>query len=386
MSRWAEGPKRRFDRLLDLIQRESIDLAIISDPRSIYYFTGFTTSPILFLPTELLLFDNGHSVLVTGATDAPVAERTFGGEVVIFTNYDLNERILAYPSDLSVKLRQTLAEYARKYREVHRVGLETWSCPQIVVDSIRKVVGSPDYGFYDLSESIQSFRMKKDYDEIQNIRKSCELDDFAYSVAKKNAKPGLTEVDIYGLTQYELAKKVGSFQFFSGNFTSGERSLDPMGSGEPTLRKMKSGETIVLDLWVTTNGYWADTCRTFVIGGNATYEQLHILRLLESALKSGEEMLRPGVKASEVYKAISDRFNEVGWREFFPHHAGHGIGLDAWERPFLIPGSNDILEEGMVCALEPGIYLPKVGGIRIENDYVVREDRAETLSHFPLDL
>jgi len=378
---WAQGPKRRFDRLLKLVQREDLGLAIISDPKNIYYFTGFATSTILFLPTYLLISKEGSSKLVTGVTDASAAEKSFGGEVETFVNYDLNERMLAYPDLASNFVQKAIGKYGDA---LHKIGIETWSSPQVILQSISKYAADPQ--FFDLSAPIQDFRMVKDSDEIENIRRSCELDDLAYAVAKKNSNSGMTEVDIYGLAQHELAKKVGSFQFFSGNFTSGERGLDPMGSGEPTIRVMNRGETIVLDLWVTTNGYWADTCRTFVVGGQPTDEQLRVHRILLQALEAGEKMLRPGIRAGEVYKAISDKIAAAGWKKYFPHHAGHSVGLDAWERPFIIPGSNDILAEGMVCALEPGVYIPEVGGMRIENDYLITRDAAESLSHFPLDL
>jgi len=378
---WAQGPKSRFDRLLKLVQHQNLDLAIISDPKNIYYFTGFATSNILFLPTYLLISKEGSSKLVTGVTDAIVAEKTFGGEIETFVNYDLNERMLVYPDLASSFVRKVIGKYGNG---LNKIGIETWSCPQVIFQSISRFATDPQ--FFDLSMPIQDFRMIKAADEIENIRRSCELDDLAYSVAKKNSNPGLTEVDIYGLAQYELARKVGSFQFFSGNFTSGERSLDPMGSGEPTMRIMKYGETIVLDLWVTTNGYWADTCRTFVVGGQPTDEQRRVHHILLQVLEAGEKMLRPGVRAGDVYNAISDKIAAAGWKKYFPHHAGHSVGLDAWERPFIIPGSNDVLAEGMVCALEPGVYIPEVGGMRLENDYLITKDSAESLSRFPLDL
>ncbi|MDA4130750.1 MAG: Xaa-Pro peptidase family protein [Thaumarchaeota archaeon] len=367
--------------MLEVVQRENLDLAIISDPKNIFYLTGFASSAILFLPTYLLIFKDGSSKLVTGATDSANAQKTFGGEVETFVNYDLRETMLAYPDLASNAVKKILDQHSNNLR---RIGIETWSCPQVVFQLLSKHLS--DSQFFDLSLPLQNFRMTKDSDEIENIRRSCELDDLAYSVAKKNSNPGATEVDIYGLAQYELAKRVGSFQFFSGNFTSGERNLDPMGSGEPTMRVMKRGETIVLDLWVTTNGYWADTCRTFVVGGQPTEQQLRVHRILLQALEAGEKMLRPGIRAGEVYDAIWGKIAEAGWGSYFPHHAGHSVGLDAWERPFIIPGSKDILGEGMVCALEPGVYIPDVGGIRIENDYLITRDSAESLSRFPLDL
>jgi Xaa-Pro aminopeptidase len=137
---------------------------------------------------------------------------------------------------------------------------------------------------------------------------------------------------------------------------------------------------------VTTRGYWADTCRTFVVGGSPTAAQQEVHSTLKRALEAGVEMLKPGIKASDVYRAVYQVIASHGWGQKFPHHAGHAVGLDAWERPFIIPGCDDKLEEGMVIALEPGVYLEGVGAMRIENNYLVSKEGGQSLSHYPLDL
>ncbi len=380
---WAYAPRKRFERLYGIVQQKDLEIAVISDPKDIYYFTGFSTSPILFLPTYLFVFKDGSTTLVTGVTDASIAGQTYGGEIATYANYDLKERMLAYPGYVAGEVRKLLSQ---KNPSLRRLGIESWNLPHAILHSIKSGTRANDVRLVDLSESVQQFRATKDQDEINSIRRSCELDDFAYSVAKEESLPGRSEVEVYGVVQQELAKKVGSFQFFSGNFTSGERSLDPMGTGEPTPRVLREGETFVLDLWVTTKGYWADNCRTFVIGGKPTEEQGRVHSVLKRALNVGMEKLKPGIKAKDVYRAIFDVIGGAGWGRLFPHHAGHSVGLDAWEPPFIIPGSDDEIKEGMICALEPGVYIPEVGGIRIEDDYLVKRDGAERLTRFPLDL
>ena len=229
--------------------------------------------------------------------------------------------------------------------------------------------------------------MVKDRDEIDAIRSSCELDDLAYDVIKKNCVDGNTEIDVYAKAYQEVIKKANphTFQFFYGDVTSGERSVNG-GAGPPTERVMRRGETLVLDLSTTTQGYFGDTCRTFVVDGKITERQQQTLDLLKRALAAGEEKLRPGVTAGDAYRSMYEVIAEKGYGDRFPHHGGHSIGLDCWEPPFIIPGSNEKLKQGMVIAMEPGVYIPGVGGMRIENNYLVEASGVESLSKFPLEL
>ena len=155
--------------------------------------------------------------------------------------------------------------------------------------------------------------------------------------------------------------------------------------GPPTLRSLGNGETLILDLWLTANGYWSDTCRTFVIGEDPTSNQVKLLELLKRAMAAGEDKLRPGVKGFEVYNAVFNVIADAGLANRFPHHAGHGIGLEDQEPPFLIPASNETLIEGMVCTLEPGVYVPGVGGLRIEHNYLITTGKPDRLTKYPLD-
>jgi Xaa-Pro aminopeptidase len=103
-------------------------------------------------------------------------------------------------------------------------------------------------------------------------------------------------------------------------------------------------------------------------------------------MEAGIKLLRPGKSCWEVYRSIYNVFREAGYDKYFPHHAGHGIGLEGQEPPFFIPGSDDELRPGMVGTLEPGLYVPGKGGIGVENDFLVTEEEPMTINKFPLDL
>ena len=354
-----------------------LDATIISEPKNVYYFTGFLDPAVMAIPSYLLLFKNGDDVLVTGNRNAKPAARTFKGEVQTFQNYDLRSWMVAKPDVASTLVGLVF----RSRNSISKVGLESWHVPKVIVDSVSKAASS---SFIDISRPIESMRMIKDSDEVANCRASCSLVDYAYSVAESLSVPGLSEVDLYAAVNQKVIQKAGGFQYFSGDFTVGKRSIDPVPSGAPTRLTMKDGDTVCLDLWATTKGYWADTCRTFLVGAKPTREQLQAYRLVEKALKAGTSKIRPGVPASDVYHAVKKVFVDAGHGSHFTHHAGHGLGLDAWERPFIIPGSRDVLEEGMVLALEPGVYLKGIAGVRIENNFILEKDGIVPLSKYPI--
>ncbi len=362
-----------------MMERNGLEMALVSDPKNVQYFTGHFNRSVLPKFACICFLRSGGPILVVGNSERANAEGTFGGEIVAFPDYDLKLHMLAYPDKAEVFLRAFLLG---KMTSPKKIGIEGWGTPHILGRAAMML--ARDAEVVDISSTILTMRQIKDADEIAQLGESCKLSDFAYSVAKAIAKPGKTEIEVYAETYQEVIKKAQQYQFFYGDFASGERGLK--GGGPPTSRVIKEQETLILDLWISTNGYWADTSRTFAVGGKPTGEQQKLLELLKRALRAGEEKLMPGAKAKEVYEAVRGVIAAPGYGERFPHHAGHGIGLDAWEPPFLIPGSSDEVKEGMVCALEPGVYVPGVGGLRIENNYVIKASGPESIPHFPLEL
>lgn len=368
-----EGCKKRLGRFTEIVGRTGSDLALVSEPKHIYYLAGVPVSPI---PRPLLLIvrPDSESVLLAGSENAGGA--CFGGEVVTYPGYDLNHRMLTFSEEAVPALEDALSA---KGWTVKRIASEDRHLPL----TYRKMVSRlyPDAEQNDISRVVPEMRRIKDEDELKLIRRSESLVDLGYEVARREIEEGRTEVEIYGAGTAACAKEVGGPVFFGGDFVSGERSLQ--GGGPPTSRVLRNGETFILDLWAMFEGYWADTCRTFVVGRKPSREQIKVHDVLMKATDAGRTKLRPGVRANEVYRAVFDVIAAEGWGDAFAHHAGHGIGLDGQESPFFIPGCDEVLEEGMVCTLEPGVYLPDVGGIRAEDNYLITETGLEILTKFP---
>ncbi len=376
---WSKGPLSRFTKIERLIESKGLDGAVISGKKEIYYFTGFLSGRLI-LPTYLFYRKGKEPVLFTGTTEKTLAEKTFGGEIITYDNYRLDSRMVAYPGFVAEEAEALIKDYLSGAK---KIGADSWNLPHSLFLAMKKVLN--DFRITDISDDILEMRTVKDEDELELIRTSCALNDHGYALAKLLTVPGKREVDIYSEVYQELCKKVGSFQYSGGDYVSGERSLYI--GGPPTEKVLKAGETFIIDLWVIYKEYWSDTCRTFVVGGMPNDKQIKIHSVVLKALENGMKMLMPGTTGSEIYHSIYKTFKEAGYGEFFPHHAGHGVGLDGQEPPFFIPSSKNVLKPNMVVTLEPGLYVPEIlGGIRLENNFLITHDGPIQLTKYPLDL
>jgi len=172
--------------------------------------------------------------------------------------------------------------------------------------------------------------------------------------------------------------KHGPFEFSRGDtWISGERTLEV--GGPPSQRRFREGDSIILDLQAVANNYWADGARTYVVG-NTNENQEKLFNVILEAKRKAEALLKPGSVCREVYNAVSKVISDAGYSGMFPHHAGHGLGLEDQEAPFFIPGSKEKLEENVVCTIEPGIYHPEIGGFRDEDTYIITKDGFEKIT------
>ena len=156
--------------------------------------------------------------------------------------------------------------------------------------------------------------------------------------------------------------------------------------GPPTQRVLEPGDMLILDYSVVIGGYRSDFTNTLVVGGKPNADQQRICRPLQEAMAAGEKELRAGAQCLTVYQAVRSVFEKAGVAEYFPHHAGHGLGLTHPEAPYLVRHATETLLAGDVVTLEPGLYIPGTGGIRIENNYFITDQGYERLSKHTIAL
>ncbi len=373
--------EKRLERFTRLCREEGLDLAIVSDRKNVYYFTGFLRSHLAWMEARmelLLVFPAWGAVLVVSKTFAEDAQRCYPGELLIYKDYDLHDKTATYPEDVVEVLRQFLPGKG----PLGNVGIESRYLPATIESAVRELCGGVK--LLDISTWIPELRKKKDADELELIKEGVRLHKEGYAVARKVLRRGISEIDVYAAVLGGMSRKYDDYLFFGGDFVSGERGVKV--GGPPTRKILRQGELLILDFWVMAHGYWADTARTLVVGDRPNPEQRRIHRLVLKALKAGEEYLRPGNRACDVYEAVRSVFELEGLAPCFTCHAGHGIGLHPHESPLLIPGSTEVLEAGMVATLEPGLYVEGFGGLRCEEDYFITANGPEKLTRFSQSL
>lgn len=163
----------------------------------------------------------------------------------------------------------------------------------------------------------------------------------------------------------------------------GEKSGEP--HGNPGQAALKKGDFVLFDLGVIVDGYCSDITRTFIYQ-EASEKQKDIYQTVLNAEMAALEMSKPGVRIGDLDLKARGLITEAGYGEYFPHRLGHGLGVSVHEFPSMSQANDDLLQEGMVYTIEPGIYVPGVGGVRIEDDVLITADGSVTLTNYPKEL
>jgi Xaa-Pro aminopeptidase len=233
------------------------------------------------------------------------------------------------------------------------------------------------FKFTGISDIIQELRMVKDEDEIIKIKEAARLGDIGLQAAVKSFEKGKTELEIAAEAEYYMRKNGSSKAAFETIVASGERSWFPHGTS--SLRKIKDGDIITIDIGAVYEGYNSDMTRTFLYG-NASKEKAKIINLVNDAHKAVLEVIKAGEKCLEMDGIARNFFKRNDLAEYFIHGLGHGVGIDIHEDPYLNTTSKTVLKENMVVTVEPGIYLPGKGGARTEDLIVIKKNGYECLS------
>jgi len=261
------------------------------------------------------------------------------------------------------------------------VGIELATVPAAIVERLRAAHPGPE--IVDIGPIVRRLRRSKDPDEIEVLRQSMRSGEAAQAAALKQVQPGMTELDAYLIVQAAAARALGFQAILYGDFASGPRCETEQG-GPPTLRKIERGDLLMLDFSVVVDGYRGDFTNTFAVGGGPTPRQRELFEACLGALRAGEARLRPGTPAREVDAAVRGHFAALTLDHAFTSHSGHGLGLGHPEPPYFVPESDETLVTGDVVALEPGLYIEGVGGMRYERNYLITPDGFETLSNHEL--
>lgn len=331
-------------------------------------------------PSNFLIFNQTNLTYLTGFSAATALLIPEQGKKVLYVSEVNYEQAKAEVKDVTVELLKRSENLIEKIAKqtpakkfaVDALSVESWR-------ALAKAVGGEEN--LELANNlILELRKTKSQEEIKLINEACKLADIGMKVASETVRAGTKEKDVAAEVEYAMRKAGSDGTAFETIVASGATSAFPHGSNlEKTIHE---GDSIVVDLGATNRFYRSDITRTF-FAGKPTEKQTRIYETVELAQQKAIELIKSGILAKEVDMAARQIIEKAVFGEFFVHNLGHGVGLEVHEAPILSPDSKDILETGNVVTVEPGIYVPGFGGVRIEDTVLVTPDGAEILTSAP---
>jgi len=354
----AEGCRERRLRFWQALEpRPEGDHVLLADPIHLMYLANFWVDPFSLgagFRAYLLVRCDGHAKLICDDRVRSFAEAAHVEEKRIVTWYD----------------GQSPGKGPRQLAPLGAVNPEG---PGL---RIHDRVGDPQASA--IIQTLAEMRRRKDADEIALLRRCMAATDAGHAWARANVKPGMTELDVYTGVSAACAQAAGQAVIVYGDFAVSpgpERR-----GGPPTRQVLHPGDMLIVDFSVVIGGYRSDFTNTLVVGRTPSDGQRRLYDLCCAAMRAAEAQLRAAAPCQQVYDAVNGVFAQAGMTEHFGHHAGHGLGLSHPEAPFFVRHATEALQAGDVVTLEPGLYVSGVGGIRIENNYLILDTGFERLS------
>ncbi|HEY1369311.1 MAG TPA: Xaa-Pro peptidase family protein [Gaiellaceae bacterium] len=242
---------------------------------------------------------------------------------------------------------------------------------------------APGSRFEGCDALIGGLRAVKDEQELERHRRAAALVDRVVARLAENARPGRTEAELAAECELLLREHGGDGAAFALVLT-GAKSALPHGSSDGS--PLHEGDLLILDIGTSVEGYYADITRTFVVGREPEERQQELFEVVRDAQAAGVRAATAGATGADVDRAARSVIDAAGLGEYFVHRTGHGLGLEVHEPPYLTATSEEPLAVGNVVTVEPGVYVPGYGGIRIEDDVVVRDGEPEILTRAPIVL
>lgn len=234
-----------------------------------------------------------------------------------------------------------------------------------------------------IGDSLDHIRLVKDADEINNLGSVAQLASTSLKSILGIIKPGVTEAFVARELEFEMLRRGAQGRAFDFIVASGERGALPHGRASEKL--INNNELVTIDFGAVLNGYFSDETVTVAIG-----QPDERLSKMYSIVKEAHDLaiaaVKPGIKCADLDKVAREHIRSSGFGEYFGHGLGHGVGLEIHEKPVISPRSNLVIEEGMVFTIEPGIYIPELGGVRIEDTIVVTSDGCQALTQVSKEL
>jgi len=356
-----------------LLQQQQIDQALFARPESVKWLTGFAppvqVGPNLFSASyPLVWYDKGQFTLIVVDAYADLAT-PFGkepdGHVVTYLGYTI-EQPIASGKNLLAAFNATA-----KISRSSKIGMEREYTGELIAAGLRE-----QNEIVAIDGWLEPLRMIKTREELTKLRRNFALTDIGHAAARAAMAAGKREIDVWNALHSAIQEAAGCRVPVGNDCVVGHRQANI--GGWPLDYEIRQGDSLVVDISVVLDGYWSDSCATYYAGErSAKQEKMH--RTAVDALNFGISLVRPGAVARDIDQKVRQFIADAGY-PVYPHHTGHGVGVSGHEAPRIVPYSDEVLREGMVIMLEPGIYFPGETSVRVEDALFVTPDGAEILT------
>lgn len=351
--------KNRLNHLREFLRENGLDGVVVSKLENVHYFSGFT---------------GDDSMLVIGMNSAQLV-----------TDFRYVEQAEKEAPDFHVR-KQEKGLLRRVGELVNEAGMTKvgFEGRNLCFDWHNRIAGFlPDTDFTK-SVSLDALRQIKSQEELACIRKAMAIGDEAFDYILTYIRPGISENDVAAALENVMRAKGSQRPSFTTIVASGKRGSLPHGTA--TEKLINVGEFVTMDYGAVYKGYHSDMTRTICVG-SADARQRSIYNLVLQGQRLGVSLVKPGASGKSVDMAVRQLFRQAGYDKYFGHGLGHSVGLEIHEEPRLSPASTcEALVENMLVTVEPGIYIPEWGGVRIEDTVAVTPDGCEILTHSAKEL
>lgn len=352
---------KRRDKLRSQLRKNRLDSLLVTNFTNVSYLTGFTGDD------SYLLLNGKHSVLLSDERYTTQLQEECP---------DLELSIRGPGKKMLTSVQEEIGR-----AKVTRLGFEADSMTVATHAALNETVKHTT--LIACEGWVEQLRMVKDKDEIARTRVACDQARRAFEVVRATITPDMTELEVAADLEYQARRFGGKCLSFPAIVATGPRSALPHAS--PTLQKLGASDFTLIDWGVNEGQYVSDLTRILVTGRISPKLQ-KIYRVVLKAQLAGIDAIRPDVTCEEVDRVARDIIAKAGFGKQFGHGLGHGTGLNIHEAPRLAQGQTTVLKPGMIVTVEPGIYFPGWGGVRIEDDVLVTRGGREVLTSVPKQL
>lgn len=343
-----------------LLQKAQVEGILVTDPYNMRYLSGFSGGE-----GALFLAENARIIITDSRyTEAAGKESDF----IVLEESRKNPR------------GEILSQLVREHR-ISCLGFEDGAVTYQQYEGFRKNL--QDQKFIPLGNLLDSLRAVKTEKELSLIRRAESIGDVAFSKILEILKPGISELEVAAELEYQMKRAGAEGLSFDTIVASGVHSSMP--HAVPTEKKLEWGDFVTMDFGCRYQGYCSDMTRTVVVG-EASQEQKKIYNTVLEAQRLALDQLCAGKAGKEIDAVARNHIAEAGYGKCFGHGLGHSLGLFIHEEPRLSPEEDALLLPGMVETVEPGIYVPGFGGVRIEDLAVVKDHGCENYTGSPKEL